>query len=414
MKLTKEEKSWILYDVANSAFILIITATLPIYFRSLASGAGVADNVITAWWGYATSISLFLLALASPVLGAIADYKGYKKKLFLGFLGLAILAALSFTIVNTWQAFLFLYVLSRIGYSACNIFYDGMLVDVTTDDRMDMVSSYGYAYGYIGSTIPFIVGVIIIFFGDKVGLSTQHATQLSFFITILWWAVLSIPLLKNVKQVYYLEHTPHVVQTSFKRVGITMKDIYKDKKLFFFILAYFFYIDGVYTIISMATVYGGEVGIGDEMMLLALLVTQFVAFPFAIWSAKAAKRFGILNIIKLCVLVYVFIAIFGFFLEHTWQFWFLAIVIGMAQGGVQSLSRSYFGQMIPKEKANEYFGFFDIFGKFADFMGPTIIATSTLIFNESRYGVLALVVLFIIGLYLLGKVQNIENEEQLI
>ena len=172
MKLTKEEKSWILYDVANSAFILIITATLPIYFRSMASSAGVVDNVITAWWGYATSISLILLAFLAPVLGAIADYKGYKKKLFLGFLTLALLAAISFTIVDTWQAFLFLYVLSRIGYSACNIFYDGMLIDVTTNERMDHVSSYGYAFGYIGSTIPFIIGVALIFFGDKIGLST--------------------------------------------------------------------------------------------------------------------------------------------------------------------------------------------------------------------------------------------------
>lgn len=414
MKLTKEEKSWVLYDVANSAFILIITATLPIYFRSMASSAGVADNVITALWGYATSISLLFLALLAPVLGAIADYKGYKKKLFFGFLLLAILSALTFTLVNQWQAFLFLFVLSRIGYSACNIFYDGMLVDVTTNERMDHVSTYGYAFGYIGSTIPFIVGVIIIFFGDKVGLTTQVATQISFAITILWWAVLTLPLLKNVKQTHYLEPTQNVVKTSFKRVGLTMKDIYKDKKLFFFIIAYFFYIDGVYTIISMATTYGGEVGIGDEMMLLALLVTQFVAFPFAILSVKLAKKFGTLNIIKICVAIYVFIAIFGFFLEHAWQFWFLAILIGTAQGGVQSLSRSYFGQLVPKERANEYFGFFDIFGKFADFMGPLIIATSTLMFNESRYGVLALVVLFVIGLYLLGKVQKIEDTEEVV
>ena len=413
MKLTKEEKSWILYDVANSAFILIITATLPIYFRSMASGAGVADNVITAWWGYATSISLFLLALIAPVLGAIADYKGYKKKLFLGFLVLAILAALSFTIADTWQAFLFLFVISRIGYSACNIFYDGMLIDVTSNERMNHVSSYGYAFGYIGSTIPFIMGVLVIFFGENIGLGIQHATQLSFFITIVWWVIFTIPLIKNVKQVHYLEPTQKVVRTSFKRVGQTMKDIHKDKKLFYFIIGYFFYIDGVYTIISMATVYGGEVGIGSEMMLLALLVTQFVAFPFAIMSSHAAKRFGILNIIKVCVGMYVFIAIFGFFLEHAWQFWFLAILIGMAQGGVQALSRSYFGQLIPKEKGNEYFGFFDIFGKFADFLGPTIIATSTLIFNESRYGVLMLVVLFIVGLHFIGKVQKIEATEQI-
>ena len=411
MKLTKQERSWILYDVANSAFILIITATLPIYFRSIASAAGVEGHIITAWWGSATSISLFLLALVAPVLGAIGDYKGYKKKMFFGFLMMAILSALSFTIAQDWQAFLFLYILARIGYSACNIFYDGMLVDITTDERMDAVSSYGYAFGYIGSVIPFITGLVIIFMSDNLGLTTQVATQISFGITILWWFILSIPLLKNVKQIHYLEHTPRIVNTSFKRVFNTLKDIRKNPKLKFFILAYFFYIDGVYTIISMATSFGGEVGIDDTAMLLALLLTQFVAFPFAIFSISLAKKYGSLNIIKLGICIYMFVAIFGFFLAYEWQFWMLAIIIGMAQGGIQSLSRSYYGQLIPKEKANEYFGFFDIFGKFADFMGPLIITISSLVFKESRYGILFLIVLFIIGFRLLSEVQKIEKAQ---
>lgn len=406
MKLTKEEKSWILYDVANSAFILIITATLPIYFRSLAEGAGVSPNIVTAWWGSATSISLFLLALASPFLGAIADYKGYKKKLFFYFLMLGILASFSFILVSQWQAFLLLYIVARIGYSATNVFYDGMLVDVTSDERMDTVSSYGYAFGYIGSTIPFIVGLVLIFFNESLGLSVQHATQLSFAIIIAWWFLLSLPLLRNVKQVHYLEHQPQILKTSVKRVIQTFKDIRKNPKVKYFILAYFFYIDGVYTIISMATSFGGEVGIDDTAMLLALLLTQFVAFPFAILSAKMAKKYGSLNIIKICILVYGFVAIFGFFLAYEWQFWMLAIIIGMAQGGVQSLSRSYFGQMIPKEKANEYFGFFDIFGKFADFMGPLLITFSSLAFGHSKYGILFLIVLFAIGFYFLSKIDE--------
>lgn len=405
MKLTKEEKSWILYDVANSAFILIITATLPIYFRSLAESSGVSPNVVTAWWGSATSIALFLLALASPFLGAIADYKGYKKKLFFGFLMLGILSSFLFVIVDQWQAFLFLYIVARIGYSATNVFYDGMLVDVTTNERMDHVSSMGYALGYVGSTIPFVIGLVLIFFNEAIGISVGLATQLSFIITIIWWFLLSIPLLKNVKQTYYLEHQPQIVKTSFKRVIQTFKDIKKTPKLKYFMLAYFFYIDGVYTIISMATSFGGEVGIDDTAMLLALLLTQFVAFPFAIWASKLAKKYGSLTIIKVCILIYGFVAVFGFFLAHEWQFWMLAIIIGMAQGGVQSLSRSYFGQMVPKEKANEYFGFFDIFGKFADFMGPMLITFSSLVFGQSKYGILFLVILFVIGYSFLNKIE---------
>lgn len=406
MKLTKEEKSWVLYDVANSAFILMITATVPIYFRAIATSGGLSDAMVTAWWGTSTSIALIILAILSPILGAMADYRGYKKRLFIIFLVIAIVAALGFTFSKTWQSFIGLYIVARLGYSACNIFYDGMLVDVTSDERMDAISSYGYAYGYVGSTIPFIIGIALIFFGENIGLSTQSATITSFVIIILWWLVLSIPILKNLKQRHYIEREPQFVSATFKRVFATMKDIRKDKKLFFFIIAYFFYIDGVYTIISMATTYGGEVGIDSNLMLVALLLTQFVAFPFAILSIKLSKKYGSLKVIKTYILIYIFIAIFGFFLEHAWQFWTLAILIGVAQGGIQSLSRSYFGQMVPKQKANEYFGFFDIFGKFADFMGPLIIALSSLLFNNSKYGVLMLVVLFIVGFYLLTRVEK--------
>ncbi|CAM4287306.1 MFS transporter [Erysipelothrix aquatica] len=410
MKLTKQERSWILYDVANSAFTLIITATLPIYFRAMAESAGVADNIVSAWWGTATSISLLVLACLSPFLGAMADYKGYKKRLFVIGLLISVVSAFAFTFATDWQVFIALYIVARLGYSACNIFYDGMLVDITTDERMDHISSLGYAYGYIGSTIPFIAGILLIFFGEKIGISTQLATQLSFVIIIVWWLVLSIPLIKNVEQIHYLEKQDNIVTSSVSRVRKTLVDIKQSPRILFYILAYFFYIDGVYTIISMATAYGGEVGISSDQMLLALLLTQFVAFPFAIFSVNFAKRYSQIKVIKFYILMYMFIAVFGFFLKYTWQFWFLAILIGMAQGGIQSLSRSYFGQMIPKHKANEYFGFFDIFGKFADFMGPLIIAISSVVFGHSRYGVLLLVVLFIIGYALLTKVEKIENE----
>ncbi len=405
MKLTKVEKSWILYDVANSAFVLLIATTIPIYFRSLAEQSGADPAVATSLWGIATSISIAILALLAPILGAIADYNGMKKRMFIISLALGAVGALSLGVINDWFAYLLIFIMARIGYSACNVFYDSMLTDVTTDDRMDYISSSGYAWGYIGSCIPFILGIVLIF-TKPFGMSTTTATQISFIITALWWVGMSIPLLKNVKQNYYLENRSDKISHSFKRIGITLKKITKDKKLLYFIIAYFFYIDGVYTIISMATAYGGEVGIDSNSMILALLLTQFVAFPFAILAGKLAGRFGALNLIRVFVLFYIAICIFGFQLDKQWEFWVLAVAVGLAQGGVQSLSRSYFGKLIPKEESNEYFGFFDIFGKFADFLGPLLLAASGLIFGASKYGVLALIILFVIGFILLMRIPN--------
>lgn len=410
MKYTKAEKSWILYDVANSAFILMVTATVPIYFRSIASAAGVADNVITAWFSGATSVAILSLALISPVLGAIADYEGMKKKLFAIFLLVGLLGGLSLAITTQWQAFVFMFILARIGYSACNVFYDSMLIDVTTDERMDMVSAQGYAWGYIGSTIPFVLGLALILF-QPFNLDVALATQLSFVITIVWWGVFTIPLFKDVKQVYALERQPQLIRSSFKRVRHTLREIYEDKPLFYYIIGYFLYINGVYTVISQATNFGGEVGIDQNMMIVALLATQFVAFPFAILAGKLAKRFGPLKLIKFYMLIYIGVAIFGYQLSEAWEFWVLAIVVGMAQGGIQSLSRSYFGRLIPKEKSNEYFGFFDIFGKFSDALGPLIIAISAIIFQSARPGILALVVLFFGGYYLIHTVDKLTSQE---
>jgi UMF1 family MFS transporter len=410
MKYTKPEKSWILYDVANSAFILIVTATIPIYFRSIATEQGVPAHVITAWFGGATSIAVLLLALIAPVLGAIADYRGMKKKMFGLFLGIGLLGGLSLAITTQWQAFVIMFILARIGYSACNVFYDSMLIDVASDERMDMVSSSGYAWGYIGSTIPFIMGIALIFI-LPFGMDVQTATQLSFVITIIWWGVLTIPLFKDVKQVYALDPQPKIVKSSFKRVGVTLRKIYKDKKLFYYILGYFMYINGVYTIMSQATNFGGEIGIDDNLMIVALLTTQFVAFPFAILAGRLAKKFGPLKLIKFYMIVYTFVAILGFQLSQAWEFWLLAIIVGMAQGGIQALSRSYFGRLVPKNESNEYFGFFDIFGKFSDAIGPAFITVSAILFQSARPGILALIILFVGGYIMIDKVDKMNIAE---
>ena len=410
MKYTKPEKSWILYDVANSAFILIVTATIPIYFRSIATEQGVPAHVITAWFGGATSIAVLLLALIAPVLGAIADYRGMKKKMFGLFLGIGLLGGLSLAVTTQWQAFVIMFILARIGYSACNVFYDSMLIDVASDERMDMVSSSGYAWGYIGSTIPFILGIALIF-TLPFGMGVQTATQLSFVITIIWWGVLTIPLFKDVKQVYSLDPQPRIVKSSFIRVGLTLKKIYKDKKLFYYILGYFMYINGVYTIMSQATNFGGEIGIDDNLMIVALLTTQFVAFPFAILAGRLAKKFGPLKLIKFYMIVYTFVAILGFQLSQAWEFWLLAIIVGMAQGGIQALSRSYFGRLVPKNESNEYFGFFDIFGKFSDAIGPAFITVPAILFQSARPGILALIILFIGGYIMIDKVDKMNKAE---
>ena len=401
---SKQEKSWILYDVANSAFTMLISTTIPIFFRSLAE-QDISAASATGIWGLSTSLAVLILAVMSPFLGALADYRGMKKKMFSVFLVVGVAGLLLLSFSGNWVGYLMLVILSRIGYSACNIFYDSMLVDVTSDDRMDRVSSYGYALGYIGSCIPFTIGIVLILL-RPFGLSTQTATQISFVITALWWVGLTIPLLKNVRQIHYLEQRENQVRHAFSRGGTTMKKIRKDPTMLSFIIAYFCYIDGVYTIISMATTYGGEVGISDSSMILALLLTQFVAFPCAILAGRLAEKVGTLKVIRVSILVYCGICLFGYQLDQSWEFWVLAVVVGMAQGGIQSLSRSYFGRIIPKKESNEYFGFFDIFGKFADFFGPLILSFCAFAFGSSSYGILGLLVLFVTGYILLRRIPD--------
>jgi len=409
MKFNKSELSWILYDVANSAFILIVTATIPVYFRALAESAGVNTANVTALFSTATTIAVLSLALISPVLGAIADYHGMKKKLFVGFLIMGLAGASSLAVVTQWQAFLILFILTRIGYSACNVFYDSMLIDVTTDEKMDSLSSHGYAWGYVGSTVPFILGIALIL-TTPFGLTTGQATQISFIITAFWCGLLTLPLLKNVKQTYSLPAQPKVISSSFKRVGITFKKITANKPLFYFIIGYFLYINGVYTIMSQATNFGGEVGIDQTQMIIALLVTQFVAFPFAIIAGKLASKYGPLKLIKVYMLIYSLVTILGYNLSTAAEFWMLAIIVGMAQGGIQSLSRSYFGRLIPKEESNEYFGFFDIFGKFSDGIGPLFLTAAVLITGSARLGILGLILFFVLGFFFINKVDQLTSK----
>lgn len=410
MKFTKLEKSWALYDWANSAYTMTVTTTVfPLYFKAAAEEMGVTASQSTAYLGFANSIASIFIALLAPILGTIADYFGFKKRFFMIFLAIGVTANLVLGVIpeSQWLLLLFIYILTAIGFSGSNIFYDAFLVDVTDDSRMDRVSTYGYALGYIGSTIPFIIAMAIILLSQSGILPFDGYTtpKFAFILTAVWWLAFSLPMATQVKQVYGLAPVKKPVKESLKRLATTFKNIRLHKPTFIFLLAYFFYIDGVDTIIKMATSYGYDLGVDSNMLLIILLVTQFVAFPAALIFGQLAERFKGKTMIYVAIIVYTLICIYAFFMKTTFDFWILAISVGMVQGGIQAISRSYFAKLIPKQRANEFFGFFNIFGKFAAIMGPGLVGYVTLVTGKSNYGVLSIVVLFIIGGLILTQVK---------
>ena len=362
MKLTKLEKFWVLYDVGNSAFIMLVSTIIPIYFNYLAGKEGISEVDYLAYWGYAASVATILVAFIGPVLGTIADTKNFKKPMFTITMLVGIFGCVALSIPNSWLAFLVVFVIAKVGYNASVIFYDSMLVDITTQERMDTVSSHGYAWGYIGSCIPFVISLIFVLMYEKLGITMQMGMTLAFCLNAVWWFVVTLPLLRSYKQKYYVELPKHPVRDSFGRLGKTLGDIKKEKHIFLYLLSFFFFIDGVYTIISMATAYGSSLGLDSTGLLLALLVTQIVAFPCALLFSKLSKQYETSLLIKVCILAYTGISLFAIQLNKQWEFWFLAVMVGMFQGAIQALSRSYFAKIIPAEKSGEYFGIYDICG----------------------------------------------------
>lgn len=400
MKLTKEEKNWILYDVGNSAFTLLIATIMPLYFNYLAEQAGLSSVDYLAYWGYAASVATLFVVFIGPVFGTLADTKGFKKPVFSVALAVGVAACVLMGFAKQWLVFLVIYVIAKTGYSASLIFYDSMLADVTTADRMDQVSSQGYAWGYIGSCVPFVVCLMIVLGAGKLGISMELAMGISFFVTAAWWVLMTVPMLKTYRQKNYVERKPHAFRESFARIGKTFLNVRKEKKIFLFLLAFFFYIDGVYTIIDMATAYGSALGLDSTGLLLALLVTQIVAFPCAILFGRLARRFRTEHLITVCVVAYVGIALFACVLRTQTQFWILAIFVGMFQGGIQALSRSYYAKIIPAEQSGEYFGLLDICGKGASFIGTAIVSVVSQLTGDINKGVAMIVVLFVVGVVL--------------
>ena len=333
-----------------------------------------------------------------PTFGTLADTRGYKRPIFTLFLVIGLVGCVALGFSSDWLIFLIVFVIAKTGYSASLIFYDSMLSDVTTHERMDMVSSSGYAWGYIGSCVPFILSLVLVLGGSAIGISVTLGMQLAFCITAAWWLLFTLPLLKSYHQKHFVEKQRHAIRESFARLGRTFKNIKKEKKVFFFLLAFFFYIDGVYTIIDMATAYGTALGLDSTGLLLALLVTQIVAFPFAILFGHLSGRHATAKLITICIVAYFGIAVFAVFLTHQWQFWVMAVLVGMFQGGIQALSRSYFTRIIPPKQSGEYFGIMDICGKGASFMGTTLVSAVSQITGDINTGVGMIALLFIVGM----------------
>lgn len=399
MKLSKEEKSWILYDCGNSAYSMAVTtALLPIVF-------GMFSNVNNSMdLGYFNSIASILVAILSPILGTMADYKDKKKRFFVFFSLIGVLATASLAFVapasGQWQLLIVFYILSVIGFAGANIFYDSFLVDITTDERMDKVSSKGFAFGYIASVIPFGISLLLILF---MGMDKSIGYQIGFIITALWWGLLTMPMIKDVQQRYYIEPEPKPIINSFKRLGDTFKNVRQHKVVFVFLIAYFLYIDGVDTIIKMVVPYATSVLGTDALdtfsLLGILLVIQIVAFPCAILYGNLAKKYSARTMIIVGIFTYIISCIAAYFITSVWHIFILGVLIGSAQGGIQALSRSYYAKIIPKENSNEFFGFYNIFGKFAAIVGPAVMSLTTTLTGNAKFSILAIIPLFIAGFF---------------
>ena len=403
-KMTSLERKWVWYDVGNSAFTLLVSTLIPIFFSAIAGNE--ADSATVAL-GYATSISTAVVAILGPILGSLSDLRGMRKLIFSAAVLIGALGCVVLGFMQHWLWFLVLFVLAKSAYQLSLVVYDSMLCDVTQRERMDEVSSRGYAWGYIGSCLPFVVTVVVYvlyampdLFVEKgqTILSLQAAMIFVFLITAVWWVACTLPLWKSYKQIHFVERGSHPVREGFRSLGRTFKEIVTQKHILLFLIAFFFFIDGVYTIIDLAVAYGRDLGLADTSLVLALLVTQIVAFPSAILLGMLSRKVKPQYLILACIVAYFAITVYAVFLDQAYEFWILAVCVGLFQGTIQAMSRSYFAKIIPQSKASEYFGIYDIFGKGASFMGTFLVALVADLTGRENLGVAALAVLFLIGL----------------
>lgn len=408
-RFTKLEKSWILYDIGNSAFTMMVSTLIPIWYNSLSAQAGLKEASYLATWSFATSIATLLTALLGPITGSIADNKGFKKPMFMfalfgGAFGCALLG-----IAPHYILFLIIYVIAKVLYQLSLVYYDSMINDITTQEKMDDVSSIGYAWGYIGSCIPFLVALVVYFLGTKNIVPMKLAIMFDFFLIAAWWIAVTIPLLKNYEQIHYVSTTSDKIKEGFHRIFKTLTRMYRDeKKVFYFLIGFFFYIDGVYTIIDEAVAIGKSMGLPDIGLLMVLLFTQVVAFFFASLFGRLSRKYPSTKLITVCIVGYACVAFYALIMKTLWQFGILAFGVGMFQGAIQALSRSYYGQIIPPDSSGEYFGIYDICGKGAAFLGTTMVGGTIYITNSVNIAVATLAILFVIGLFFFRKSAKLE------
>jgi len=429
----KAIRAWTLYDWGNSAFATtIMAAVLPVYYSTVAA-AGLPKNIATAYWGYTTAFAALLAAVISPILGAVADFRGSKKKFLTIFMMIGVTATALLYFVRTGDYLLasLFFVFGQIGFAGSLVYYDALLPHVARPEEIDQVSSRGYAMGYIGGGILLAVNLGMILFVPTLYPKEQQAditglmTRLTFITVAVWWFIFTLPLLRNVsepaRRILPGEANFKPLQASFSRLAQTFKDIRHYRDLATFLLAFWLYANGIGTIITMATIYGAEIGLGQTTLIGTLLMVQFLAAPFAILFGKLAGKIGTKRAIYISLGVYSLISILGYFLQHSWQFWVLGGLVATVQGGSQALSRSLMGKMMPKSKSAEFYGFFSVFEKFANVAGPLLFGIVSTVMGHSRLSIISLIIFFTVGIFILSRV-NVErgiaaaavDEEQMI
>jgi UMF1 family MFS transporter len=395
--------SWCLYDWANSAFATtIMAAVLPVFYSSVAA-TDLSKTTASSYWGYTNTIAMLIVAFTAPVLGALADHSGTKKKFLAAFAALGILSTAGLVGVGRgdWLLASSLYILGMVGFSGGNNFYDSLLPHVAGDQEIDRISSWGYATGYLGGGILLVFNLAMILKPHFFGLpNAEWGTRYSFLTVSIWWALFTIPLLKNVSEppvVRIAGESANPLRASLQRLSLTFRNLRRHREAFKFLMAFWLYNDGIGTIISMAVIFGAEIHIAQEHLIGSILAVQVVGVPCSILFGRIAGKIGAKNAIFAGLIIYTGISIGGYFLQTALHFWILAIFVGFVQGGTQALSRSLFGTLIPKSRSAEFYSFYDVSSKFAGIIGPAVFGIVGQLTGSSRLSILSLVVFFVVG-----------------
>ena len=407
-RLSSEAKAWILYDGGNSAFATtVIAAFFPIFFNDFWA-SGLEAEVKTAYLGWGLTISNLVLLFTSPFIGAITDVSRTTKLLFTGFGFIAIIcvAVLYLIPAGSWLQALIFFGIANYCFAAGNTLYDKMLIQVSNESNIAKISSYGFAFGYLGGGFLFLINAAMTMKPDLFGLANSaDAVRWSFLSVSVWWTLFLIPILLKIKDSGKDLPGSHF-KLAYQKVFYTLKTISSKRNVFIFLLAFFLYIDGVHTIMAMAADFALNLGLPSSDVIVALILVQFVAFPTTLLWSKFAYKFGDKNTLLLTIVLYLVVIFYSAFLSNAMEFYVLASMVGAIQGGIQSISRSYYATLIPKNESGEYFGFYNMFGRAGAFLGPALVAIFVTIFNDTRYGLIPIAALFIIGGIILLKVKN--------